>query len=264
MNRTGLLIALAIAVVVGVVFGIYPDLDVRVARLFFRPDLQTPALLKAQAQMRQVVLFFINAMVAAAVLAFLLKLIMPHRRMLMPGRAVVFLIVTMALGPGLLVNVIAKDQWGRPRPFMVQPMGGSEPFFAWWDPRGTCPQNCSFVSGDVSSGFWVMAPAALTPTPWRPLAYGAAITLGSGLAVIRMMFGAHFFTDVVFAGVFTFVIIWLAFNMLYRWPATRLTDDAVERAIERLARPKFLFPRSVQKPPQQAGSDRKSTERLSD
>ena len=37
----------------------------------------------------------------------------------------------------------------------------------WWDPRGTCPDNCSFVSGDVSGGFWTMAPAALAPPAWR-------------------------------------------------------------------------------------------------
>ena len=35
MNRTGLLIALAIAVVAGVVFGLYPELDLRIARYFY-------------------------------------------------------------------------------------------------------------------------------------------------------------------------------------------------------------------------------------
>ena len=35
MNRTGLLIALAIAAVAGVVFGVYPDLDLRIARYFY-------------------------------------------------------------------------------------------------------------------------------------------------------------------------------------------------------------------------------------
>src|ERR1700731_1923739 len=38
MNRTGLLIALAVAVVVGLVFGIWPDLDLDLAALFFDAD----------------------------------------------------------------------------------------------------------------------------------------------------------------------------------------------------------------------------------
>ena len=35
MNRTGLLIALAIAVVAGLVFGLYPEIDLRIARHFY-------------------------------------------------------------------------------------------------------------------------------------------------------------------------------------------------------------------------------------
>ena len=38
MNRTGLLIALAIAAVVGVIFGLYPELDLRLARPFYEID----------------------------------------------------------------------------------------------------------------------------------------------------------------------------------------------------------------------------------
>ena len=36
MNRTGLVIALAVAAVVGLVFGIWPDLDLKLAALFYR------------------------------------------------------------------------------------------------------------------------------------------------------------------------------------------------------------------------------------
>ena len=37
MNRTGLIIALAIAAVVGAVFAIYPQLDIAIAALFYNP-----------------------------------------------------------------------------------------------------------------------------------------------------------------------------------------------------------------------------------
>jgi len=39
---------------------------------------------------------------------------------------------------------------------------------------------------------------------------------------------------VVFAGVFTFLVIWLTHGLLYRWRATRISDAAVEQAIEQL------------------------------
>ena len=69
------------------------------------------------------------------------------------------------------------------------------------------------------------------------MAYGAALTFGVGVSLLRMAFGAHFFTDVVFAGVFTFLIIWLVHGWLYRWRATRTTDAAVERTLESLTMP---------------------------
>ena len=37
MNRTGLFIALALALVVGLLFGIYPELDLKLAALFYDP-----------------------------------------------------------------------------------------------------------------------------------------------------------------------------------------------------------------------------------
>ena len=55
------------------------------------------------------------------------------------------------------------------------------------------------------------------------------------------MAGAHFFSDVVFAGVFTFLIIWIVHGLIYRWPRTRLNEEAVERRIERIATPGHDF-----------------------
>lgn len=241
MNRIGLIVALVIAGVVGLVFGLYPQLDIDVARRFFNSTTDTDAVRQMLLPLRESAMWLVAAMVAPAVVALVLKLIAPRRRLLLPGRVVVFLIVTMALGPGLAVNGILKDYSGRPRPIAVKPLGGTEPFVAWWDPRGSCPHNCSFVSGDVSGGFWTLAPAALVSARWRPLAYAAAIAFGSGIALLRMVLGGHFLTDTVFAAVLTYVIIWVAYGLLYRWPSTRLSDETVERWLEHLARPRSWF-----------------------
>src|SRR5439155_6835543 len=176
-----------------------------------------------------------------AVVALALKIALPRRRMLIAGRAVVFLLGTLALAPGLMANFALKEHWGRSRPIDVKEFRGAERFVPWWDPRGDCPTNCSFVSGDVSAGFWTLAPAALTPPAWRALAYGGALVFGSGLAIMRMAAGGHFLTDVVFAGVFTFLIVWAGYAMIYRWPRTRFSDETVERALERVALPPHDF-----------------------
>ncbi len=239
MNRRGLIVALGLAAVVGPAFGLYPQLDLMIAAPFhaivlggnnFGLRVYPPLMLA-----RNLGLWVAALLILPAVAALVIKLILPTRKLLISGRAIVFLMATLALGPGLLVNVGLKDHWGRPRPIDVAQFGGDQHFVAWWDPRGDCPGNCSFVSGDVSGAFWTLAPAALAPPQWRALAYGAALALGVGMAVLRMLAGAHFFSDVVFAGVFTYLIIWIVHGLIYRWPPARLTDDGIERGLERMS-----------------------------
>ena len=91
----------------------------------------------------------------------------------------------------------------------------------------------------MAGAFWTVAPAALAPPHWRALAYGAALALGMAMGAIRVMAGAHFPSDVIFAGVFTFLIVWIAYALIYRWPRTRFSDEDVERALERMAMPGY-------------------------
>src|SRR5580704_5484289 len=243
MTRTGLAVALAIAFLVGLTFGFYPDLDIRISRLFFE---RGPIAFGLRIDpflmwVRNTALWIEAALVAPAVVALLVKIILPRTRMLLPGRSAVFLVTTLVLAPGLFVNVLAKDNWGRPRPIDIPEFGGDEPFVPWWDPRGVCPKNCSFVAGDPSGAFWTLAPASLVPPRIRPLAYAAALAFGVGIGLLRIAFGAHFFSDVVFSGVFTFLIVWLTHGLIYRWPRTRFSETVVERTIERVMLPVNAF-----------------------
>jgi lipid A 4'-phosphatase len=236
MNRTGLVIALAVAAVVGLVFGIWPDLDLKLAALFYDPARHgfwrshDPTYLR----LRDASTWLVALVAAPAVVALLLKLLRPRRPLVVPGRAIVLMLLTLALAPGVLANLLLKEHWDRPRPIDVAEFGGAEHFRPWWDPRGDCPKNCSFIAGEPSGAFWTLSAAAVVPPPWRAFAYGAALAFGAAVGVLRMAAGAHFFSDVVFAGVFTFLLIWLTHGWLYRWPRTRITDAAVERVLERV------------------------------
>jgi lipid A 4'-phosphatase len=238
MTRTGLAIALAVAAVVGLLFGLYPQLDLRMSALFYDPRVPGAwtGIGGIPQTLRDAAGWAVALIAAPAFVALAVKLVLPRRPMLIPGRAAVLMIVTLALAPGLLTNVILKDRWGRPRPIDVTQFGGTDRFVPWWDPRGGCPKNCSFVAGEPSGAFWTLAPALLTPPHWRALATAGALAFGAGVGFLRLWGGGHFFSDVVFAGVFTFLVIWLAHGLLYRWRPTRITDPAVERAIERLRR----------------------------
>jgi lipid A 4'-phosphatase len=237
MNRTGLLIALGVAVLAGVLFAVYPDLDLRIAGLFF-DETKNDFALRWRPHLgflRDAGMWVVGLLVAPCVAALVIKLIVPRRPLMMSARAILFLLATLALGPGLLVNVGLKDYWGRSRPIDVPQYGGTERFTPWWDPRGECPKNCSFVAGEGSGAFWTLAPAALAPPAWRAAAYAAALAFGTGVGFLRMVFGAHFASDVVFAGVIMFLLIWTMHGVIYRWRRTRLSDDALEEWLTRAA-----------------------------
>lgn len=238
MNRTGLLIALGIAVVVGTVFAVFPELDIAISRLFYDSANRQWKLLEWRSiNWRNLASWLVALIVAPAVIALLLKLVLPRRPMLIPARAALLMISTLILAPGIVVNLIVKEYGGRPRPWMITEFGGQERFLPWWDLRGPCPNNCSFVAGEPSGAFWTMAPAAVAPPGWQGAGYGAAIVFGLAVGALRVSGGGHFFTDVVFAGVLTFLVIWLVHGFLYRWRPTRLTDEGIERSIERIAAP---------------------------
>ena len=79
MNRTGLLIALAVAAVVGVIFGLRPDLDLKLAGLFFDPERggfwrsYNPPYLRA----RDAATWLITLVAMPAVVALVIKLVRP-------------------------------------------------------------------------------------------------------------------------------------------------------------------------------------------
>ena len=243
MNRTGLFIALALMLVVGLLFGIYPELDLKLAGLFYDPTTKSfPLKLSSLAAIaRDGAMWIAWGLALPPIVALIVKLVRPDRRLLMSGRAIVFLLMTLFLSAGVLTNLTFKSYWGRPRPVTVTQFNGTEPFVPWWDPRGSCGRNCSFFSGEGATAFWTYAPAALTPPTWRPLAYGAATLFGVATSLLRMAFGGHFFTDVAIAGLVTFLVVWLAHGYIYRWPSTRLTDQGVDAALTRLAWPGYRF-----------------------
>ena len=256
MNRTGLFIALSLSLIIGLLFGIFPELDLKLAALFYDAATKSfPLKLDALAAFaRDAAMWIAWAFLLPAIVALIVKFVRPDRPLLVRGRTVVFLLVTMLLSAGILTNLTFKSFWGRPRPVVVTQFNGPQEFVAWWDPRGTCARNCSFFSGEGATAFWTFAPAALTPPQWRPLAYAAATLFGTATSVLRMAFGGHFFTDVAIAGLVTFLVIWFAYAWIYRWSSTRLSDARIDAALTRLAWPGYrlrqrLFGRKIDPTP---------------
>ena len=238
MARTSLIILVFLGALTGIIFAADPSLDLRVASFFYdlaaRPGVRR--LDPFIETVRQVGPLVIIAATAPAVVTLAKRIFWPARPTLLSTRAALFLIISLALGPGLLVNVVLKEGWARPRPGMVTQFGGEYRFMPWWDPRGACDSNCSFVSGETSAAVWMAAPAMLAPPPWRYVALAAAGLYGVAFGCIRLLAGGHFLSDVIFAAIFTALVIWTVHGFLFRWPATRLEERAINAMLEKLGR----------------------------
>jgi membrane-associated phospholipid phosphatase len=130
-------------------------------------------------------------------------------------RAILFLLATLAFGPGLLVNGWLKEISHRPRPEQTLDFGGPWSFRPYEAFDGQCGRNCSFVSGETATAAWTLAPALLAPPQARAACVAAALMFTIATGSLRMAFGGHYLSDVVFAALFTFVIV-LIFYSWYR------------------------------------------------
>jgi lipid A 4'-phosphatase len=133
-------------------------------------------------------------------IAFLLSFFSARFR---PDRkAGLFIVVFLVLGPGLIVNTIFKDHWGRPRPAEIVQFGGTETFRPFWSP-GTPAAGRSFPSGHAAIGFFIMAPYFVLrrrAPVWARRTLAAGILYGMLMGLCRMIQGGHFLTDVIWAG----------------------------------------------------------------
>lgn len=127
-------------------------------------------------------------------------------------------LLLLLLGPGLVVNVLFKDQWGRARPGQTVEFGGTQQFTPAWVVSDQCRKNCSFVCGDASIGFSLVGAAFVSrrPRPW----FHASLGFGGALGLMRMAQGGHFLSDVIFSFLAVWFTAWALSRVFARlgWP----------------------------------------------
>jgi lipid A 4'-phosphatase len=113
-----------------------------------------------------------------------------------------FLLLGLVLGPGLVANMVLKDHWGRARPVHVEEFGGKEYFSPPLVVSNQCSKNCSFIAGDPAMGFYLQIFAYVVARRFSRKVLAAGMAAGLLAGLLRIGMGAHFFSDVIYAGVF--------------------------------------------------------------
>jgi membrane-associated PAP2 superfamily phosphatase len=120
----------------------------------------------------------------------------------------VFVLLFLALGPGLVVNVLFKDHLGRARPREIVEFGGSHQHTPIWQP-GNSGKNSSFPSGHAAIAFFLIAPWFLLRDEKHTIAVGflvSGLIFGSLVSIARVVQGGHFIADVFWSAGFMYLI----------------------------------------------------------
>lgn len=224
----GALTIIATSIVwVSFVFMVFPAIDLTVSRwfaegqVFVLAEQSFPKGLRDFGRDGQIYL------VGAMLLLIGLHAFLPKRYAFCQPHKPLFVLLSFAAGPLLVVQTL-KVLIGRVRPRDLIEFGGSADFTPAWQFSAACSRNCSFPSGEASAAAAALSLLVLVPARLRGI---MALVLTPCLLLIafnRVLFGAHFLSDVVLGWLFTMLVM----AWIWRWIEARsaFIDNMVTRA----------------------------------
>ena len=127
-----------------------------------------------------------------------------------------FMVILLALGPGLLVNTVFKGHWGRERPHEMTRFGGSKAYQQPWD-RGETGSGRSFPSGHAAAAFYLAMPYFVLRQRKPRVAiwvYSGGMLYSILMGIARIVQGGHFVSDILWAwGVVHLTAVTLSYVM---------------------------------------------------
>ena len=230
--------AVVLLILVSLVFLLAPNLDLAISGFFYEKAAGFTAggSLEAVRQAGRIVEW---GFAIGVVTPLLLKILVPQSSLLLPPRASLFVLASFAVGPGLIVNGVLKELWGRARPRTILEFGGDATFSPVWWISDQCDRNCSFVSGEAASAFWLVAIVFLVRKEWRPAVAAITLAFAAAVSFTRIAAGAHFLSDVLIAWLITLCVIIVVHQLVMKQlsPAfDRTVENAATKSGEALRR----------------------------
>ena len=238
---TGIFMALAST---ALFFGAFPNFDLIPSGVFAPFPMRTMPIWQ---YVRATMIALTDGTMLVVLGLFLLGFVTRGWRL--PRREVLgFALASYALGPGLITNMLFKQRWGRARPVNVTAFGGSAQFSPPLQPADQCHGSCAFISGEASALFTVATVVLLIIIPWMPRRWRlpasiAVLAVACAGSALRIAFGGHFLSDVLFAALISSaitLILYLALSMDRLPGLFSVPPNPTERSM--LARPRVRTP----------------------
>jgi lipid A 4'-phosphatase len=190
-------------VLLSIFFFLFPEVDLWFSGLFYSPDSGFTYRNNMWIQSLYHILGNVHFVLLAIILAgFLLAI--KYKWFEKRRRLMVFALVVLIVGPGLIVNAALKNHWDRARPRDIVEFGGHKQFSPAWVISDQCETNCSFVSGHATMAFCAMILGWLLG---RRQWLWAGVFFGLLIGLVRILQGGHFVSDVLLAGFISYFVI---------------------------------------------------------
>jgi len=211
MNRKILNVSLYIWMafaLLSAIFILFPQIDLYVSSLFFDgtkfPFKRTWFEQLFFHSVRPMIITFSVISVAIFVYNFFMK----KNILNINAKVLLYLILTLSIAPGLIVNATLKDNWGRARPNEVINFGGTKEFTPAFIP--TNQGGYSFSSGHAAAAFSLMGFVVLA-SKRRKMWMAIVLSYASAMSLVRIAAGGHFLSDTVTS----FFIVYISTSILY-------------------------------------------------
>jgi len=124
------------------------------------------------------------------------------------AKALLYILLTLGIAPGLVVNTTLKENWGRARPAQIKEFGGTKKFTPAFVISNQ--DGYSFSSGHTAAAFSLIGFALL----FRKYKFLMPLILiyATCVSIARMGAGGHFLSDVVTS----FFIVWIFTHIFYK------------------------------------------------
>ncbi|MDA8430518.1 MAG: phosphatase PAP2 family protein [Geobacteraceae bacterium] len=217
---------LLFSLIVATAVCVFMNADITMARLFYQPGAGFP-IGKLQ-PWKFLYDFGVYPAYTMGTIALLIVIAGYFRASLISiRRQALFIAILLIIGPGILVNSIFKDHWGRPRPVHVDIFGGKLSFHQPWLP-GPASRNASFPAGHPSAAFYMSAPYFVMREKkqrrkallwlWGGILYGVV------MGIARVIQGGHFVTDVIWSAGFVYLTAMVLAALMFPNPDPQIKD----------------------------------------
>tara|TARA_A100001015_G_scaffold311448_1_gene414727 strand:- start:1645 stop:2394 length:750 start_codon:yes stop_codon:yes gene_type:complete len=194
-------------------FSIFPELDIKVAKLFFFDGV---FLSEKYEIIKFVRTFLKNIMILIPVISiiYLLFVYINKKQNIIITKKYkklrnILVSIGFLIGPivgcGIIANLYFKDTWGRARPVNIEEFGGTKIYTPPFIKSDQCKKNCSWIGGESAAAFSFLVGVVILKSSTK-LIY-ANILFGLTVSLFRMLMGGHFLSDNLFSA---FFMIYLA------------------------------------------------------